>query len=507
VYSERSSLMARRKPRGRRSGTVPGGMPLPEVPGSTLTPNPKGGKRGDPPPYRDRRSLPSSSFPPVDYQTGSAAQSYVVPTQSSLVTASGRTLKTEMYGDKNYPGRVQLVQPVAIRTQFEAFQYSAGTNQDALAQRVGTYVNNSLYGSIVRGMQKKNILIPTTDTVLTTSSNLPVWLNNWVTAYGTVWSLESMLETGNFNTACGKINDAILANLPGLQGLSRRVREYIVPQELVDWVTCMFGVKIISGTLCPIWYLNNAGQVTSPVDMQVSATVAGFINSAETALNALAPSAGADFARISNLFSKAYRPPVFPKPFISSDIVEYDMLFNMMVCYDDTTNLKFYSAPNPNLPGTGGGAALNIVPVMVRDGTPETSRALEYMTSLLRWPVYSVDPVTGLASASNASSVGLINNELGTPNDETQVGFYDNTALFGNGQSLGAGPNVINEVTYTGRLVEQLYYQAFVAGELVNNSGDQRVPRGYKVFYISPDWMSDESQRIIERMFLSSISA
>jgi hypothetical protein len=481
-------------------------MPLPEVPGSTLTPNPKGGKRGDPPPYR-RNGGTSSSFPPVDYQTGSAARSYEIPPQASLTTASGRTLKTEMYGDKNYPGRTSLVQVVGIRTQWEAFQYSAAVNQDLIAQRVGNYVNNSLYGSIVRGMQKKNILIPTTDTVLTAPSNLPVFLNNWCTAYGTVWSLESMLETGNYNISCGRINDAILANLPSLQALSRRVREYIVPQELVDWVTCMFGVKIISDTFTPIWYLNNAGQVSAPVDMGVNATVAAFITNAEIALTALGPNAGADFARISNLFSKAYRPPSFPAPKISTDVVEYDMLFNMMVCYNDTTGLKFFSIPNTNLPGTGGGAALNIIPVMLRDGTPETSRAIEYMTSLLRWPVYSVDPVLGIANTSNSSSVGLINNDLGTPNDETQVGFYDSTGLFGAGQSQGAGPNVINEVAYTGRLVEQMYYQAPAAGEFQNNSGDQRVPRGYKVFYISPDWLSDESQRIVERMFLASISA
>jgi len=451
----------------------------------------------------DKRETGSNKFPPLDQVSGAPAGMYVAPNPPKFETAVGRVVSTEVYSDKNFNQKSALIMVPLNQFQVDTMQFPLSANQDTRVNQWTNWMLN-LYSLIVRGVQSKNIIVPLTDTFLATPANLGTWLRVLLNVLSGVYAFESMLEMGNYNVATTDINAAIIQNLPQLQALSRRARSYVLPQGLVDWIAMVSGVKLIDDGSCPIWYM---GFVTlgAPVDFTVAANVLAQITAMENSMNALLPTAALmDFARIPNTFAKAYPNPVYPKPKVSSDPVEYDWLYNAAACYTDSTAVKNFTWPTTLMPASVGQPALQLIPTFFRDEVPSSSPSEEVALSLWKLAVYSIDPVAGQASGALPNSeIGAIHLTTGSTANDVILGEYDQNGLF-NARAL-TGPGATTLSAAAAPIAEQMYWSTDAAGEFTSNAADHRGPRGYRAVYLSPDWYIDETLRLGEKWFLSEI--
>jgi hypothetical protein len=467
---------------------------------------PNGNGRRDP--AASTSKVGSGRFPPSDLITGASDKVFAVPVQLQLKGAA-RTYSTEVYSDKFFNQRPSLISMFWNSIDFLHFQNGLALTTDTVNVPPITNWFNQLYQMIVRGIQAKGIIVPLTDTFLASPGNLPTWLNSWANVYGLVYGLESMLTCGNYNVTTTHINDAIMQNLPLLQALSRRIRSFRMPQGFVDYIAMMNGVKLLNDATVPIWYLSTelvTGGGTAPVDLSVAANIAALITAGENVMNGILPvTATPDFARIPNTFAKAYPDTNYPVAGVSNDPIEYDWFYNMEAVYLDSTASKYFSYPNNNSPANAAGPILAAYPVFVRNEAGEDTPAGKLAMSLWKAQVYSVDALAGVASAAaNASYIGAYANQIiiAGAAQQLQFGEYDQAGVFTARSLTGAGPLALSTATAVG---EHSYWATEAQNEFTSNAGDHRDPRSYKVFYTSPAWASDETIRLGEEWFLSTI--
>jgi len=445
-----------------------------------------------------------SVYPISDLVTGGAAPGFTIPSLARFVGSSGKEYTTEVYSDKNFGTRPGLVVVPINDYQWAGLQNANSANQDTRGASWANWMLD-LYSAMVRGIQSKGINVPLYDTFLATPANLSAWLTGWEAVYGCVYALESMLAAGNYNLTITNINNAILQNLPTLQALSRRIRQFVVPQGLIDLVAAQHGLKLIDKETAPIWYLSTGVGGTAPIDYQVAANIAGLLTSAETELSTiLASAATPDFARIPNTMAKAFAAPNFPTAIVSSDPIEYDQLFNMMACFNDSTSVKNYSFPNTKMPSTVGGAANNEIPIYFRQDAAESGFNTKWCLSLLKAQVFSIDQLAGQASGALPNSqVGLNINESSPTVNFLQVGDHNQFGVFTNVQLLHAGSFTIGALDFLG---DQSYWAPLASIEATSAVLDNRMPRGgYRCVYVSTNWLWDESIRLAEDIFLNPI--
>lgn len=444
-----------------------------------------------------------SVYPVVDLETGGPAAPYRVAKLAKFRGVSTREYTTEVYSDKDFNQRPGLITVPVNNYQWLNLQNAASANQENRGIGWLDWITD-LYSAMVRGIQSKGINVPLFDTFLATPSNMAAWLQSWSSVYACVYALESMLAAGNYDRATEAINNAIMQNLPTLQALSRRIRQFVVPQGLVDLTVAQHGVKLYSETMAPIWYHSTGSGATSPIDYTVAANIAILLTNAETTFaGMLASVATPDFARIPNTLAKAFPAPTFPVPKVSTDSIEYDQLFNMMMCYNDTTAVTNVAMPNANLPNAAAGPAPALVPLYFREEVGENDPNLRWAISLLKLQVYSVDPIAGQASgALSESQIGLGVNQSSNTVNFTQLGEYDQFGVFTNRQLLGAGATTLSALTMIG---ESAYWSALAASKPTSSAVDHRIPRGYYSVYASTSWLWDETIRLAEDIFLAPI--
>jgi len=419
--------------------------------------------------------------------------------------ATGRVVGTEVLRDRVFTGKTSVFMPMftnmlPLNTGLNSFQSSSALQDTTVNNLMGATMKQ-MFGMIVRE------LMSTTGRVLRDTqlleSGLGESFGRWLAQYSVCFcqlrSLQSVVESGNVNLVLSLIGQTINTNLFRLEADLRRLFTFSVPPMLIEFLDRLCGVKgldvnqplIIAGA-----QFNN----DPATDMTLNATIAAMLTAAETGLaflvNGDASFPTTDAQAINNVFALAYGSPAMPQwkgP--SFDEVEFAMQTSQLVTADNTVAVANFSWPNINATGT----TVNLVPILVPKGY--SGPALNQLFSIWRPAVYSVDPVAGSASANVASQIGLFQNQS-VSNHGTIFGVYDQAGNFATGNNVAAAVRLLN---FQNADTEIMYWGSEAADQVTDYTSDKRVFRDYDRVYVHKDWLVEESQYILEKMFLDPV--
>jgi len=438
-----------------------------------------------------------------------SAQLSVQPKPKLYHTGTGRNLGVDIYQDRAFISWPQVIQVAVGSVNHEGvpkthwFQDSTSTDDSQVDAVLGGFLQNA-YSLIVReGASHAGKLFAIRDTTLANSgafNSFPGWMDNYACAFFILRGLQSCLAGGGINFTMSKIANAVMQSLQRLTADLNRLYTYSMPPRIIQWLDALCGVKFLSTD--ETVYI--AGLVLSPtstvtLDLTQAGNIGTYLTFAETCLNALQTGTGgedgisaSDSQAIANILSWAYGDPQIPlDKGVSDDAAEYAM--QRFQCVTGAGAVSNLSSPNIN-----NTPIFNSVPMMVPKGY---SGDLAQFFSLYRTPVYSMDPLVGIAKANTPNQIGLTDNvPTGAATQQTMLGYYNQNGAFLN-VALQAG----TQLNFDNVELEAVPWAAMVADLLTGWQDDSREFAGYDRVWIAKDWLWEETLFYLEDAFITPV--
>jgi len=427
------------------------------------------------------------------------------PLPSKYEIATTREVSTEVIRDRIRPQLPQVWMPWTstfgpVMTGTNYFQ--DGTNLDTVVNAQLGPVFKQMYSAIVRELEivgNKFIRDTVLDNSGTITDSFGFWVSSYSQAFTTLRGLQGCLGMGNYNYSCSLIANSVNQNLFALEGALRLLHTFSVPPMLVRFLERMCG-PIASGKDDPLIIagVNSIAPIASILTpANVATMIAGAVSELQQCGAGSALLAPADAARICNIFSMAYgTPDIAVDKGIQTDPCTYGMHVWQAGTYHNSTSNLAFTWPNINVTSLG-----PIVPIVVPNGA--NGEAVHQLFSLWRTPVYSVDPIAGLAAtgANVPSQIGWTTN---TPSTilGTGIEWFNQSGAFANSDNEAAGPITYSYSNPESQLLPWVVLSGVAAADY---SVDTRSWPDFNVVWVSRDLLVEETNYLLENMFLEPI--
>jgi hypothetical protein len=455
----------------------------------------------DPPP---RSEAPGRRTPNLVSELGRNIFRY--PEPDLYPAASGRMVATDIIRDRVMTAKLGAVLPWIGTPLFATaqitgyFQNSAAPNQDTVVNQTFQSEVNVMYNLMVRELIAGGKYIR--DTILDNTGTISAFgyqISQYIEAFILLRGFESILNSGGLNYTLQLLASAVQQNVFRLEADLRRLAAFSVPPMLIRYLDRLCGVKVFDEDTAPFVLGVNLNGVQ--IDLTLSANVQTALGIAETSLsNLVTPNPAvctlADAARIWNVLAMKNGFPDLPSKGLSTDMCEWALNVQQTFTSNDTTLNTLFTFPNRNVSTLDTG----VIPVLVpsKDQSQVDPECVEQLYTLFRPGVYSMDPVVGKTNASPSSQVGLFFNT--STSTGTSFVTYNQAAAFTALTNTHAG--AANPV-YTSPELEYFVWSPEAENEAIDYTVDQRPFRAFDRTYVGRDFLIDETNYVLQKMFLS----